>query len=50
MWQVSGRSDITDFDEVVALDAKYIEQWDIALDIKILWKTVMIVLTGKGAV
>ena len=28
MWQVSGRSDITDFDEVVALDAKYIEQWD----------------------
>ena len=38
MWQVSGRSDITDFDEVVALDAKYIEQWDIALDIKILWK------------
>lgn len=30
MWQVSGRSDITDFDEVVALDAKYIEQWDMA--------------------
>lgn len=28
MWQVSGRSDITDFDEVVALDAKYIEQWN----------------------
>ena len=50
MWQVSGRSDITDFDEIVALDAKYIEQWNIALDIKILWKTVMIVLTGKGAV
>lgn len=37
MWQVSGRSDITDFDEIVALDAKYIEQWNIALDIKILW-------------
>lgn len=50
MWQVSGRSDITDFDEVVALDAKYIEQWDIALDIKILWKTVLVVLTGSGAV
>lgn len=50
MWQVSGRSDITDFDEVVALDAKYIEQWDIALDIKILWKTVLVVLTGNGAV
>lgn len=40
MWQVSGRSDITDFDEVVALDAKYIEQWNITMDIKILWKTV----------
>ena len=38
MWQVSGRSDITDFDEVVALDAKYIEQWNITMDIKILWK------------
>ena len=50
MWQVSGRSDITDFDEVVALDAKYIEQWDITLDIKILWKTVLVVLTGSGAV
>ena len=32
MWQVSGRSDITDFDEVVALDAKYIEQWNITMD------------------
>lgn len=50
MWQVSGRSDITDFDEVVALDAKYIEQWNITLDIKILWKTVLVVLTGSGAV
>lgn len=35
MWQVSGRSRITDFDKVVALDAAYIEQWDITLDIKI---------------
>ena len=50
MWQVSGRSDITDFDEVVALDAKYIEQWDITMDIKILWKTILVVLTGDGAV
>ena len=32
MWQVSGRGDITDFDEVVALDAKYIEQWNITMD------------------
>lgn len=50
MWQVSGRSDITDFDEVVALDAKYIEQWNITMDIKILWKTVLVVLMGNGAV
>lgn len=49
MWQVSGRSRITDFDKVVALDAAYIEQWDITLDIKILWKTVVQVFTGDGA-
>ena len=35
MWQVSGRSDITDFEEVVRLDKEYIENWDIGLDIKI---------------
>ena len=50
MWQVSGRSDIVDFEEVVALDAKYIEEWNLSMDIKILWQTVKIVLTGKGAV
>lgn len=38
MWQVSGRSDITDFEEVVRLDKEYIENWDIGLDIKILLK------------
>ncbi len=37
MWQVSGRSEITDFEEVVELDTKYIEQWSIGLDIKILF-------------
>ena len=50
MWQVSGRSDITDFEEVVALDAKYISEWKLGLDIKILWKTVTQVLCGQGAV
>lgn len=49
MWQVSGRSEITDFDEVVELDTKYIEQWSIGLDIKILFKTVTVVFTGSGA-
>lgn len=47
MWQVSGRSDITDFEEVVRLDKEYIENWDIGLDIKILLKTVMVVAKGK---
>ena len=44
MWQVSGRSDITDFEEVVRLDKEYITDWNIGLDIKILFKTVMVVL------
>lgn len=49
MWQVSGRSEITDFEEIVELDTKYIEQWSIGLDIKILFKTVTVVFTGSGA-
>ena len=49
MWQVSGRSEITDFDEVVKLDREYIENWSLALDIKILLKTVYVVLLRKGA-
>lgn len=40
MWQVSGRSDITDFEEVVRLDTEYISNWNFGLDIKILFKTV----------
>ena len=38
MWQVSGRSDITDFEEVVRLDTEYISNWNFGLDIKILFK------------
>ena len=49
MWQVSGRSNITDFEEVVALDMDYIKHWSIGLDIKILLKTVMVVLRGQGS-
>lgn len=41
MWQVSGRSDITDFEEVVRLDTEYISNWNFGLDIKILFKTVI---------
>ena len=49
LWQVSGRSDITDFEEVVRLDKEYIENWDMAMDIKILLKTVMVVLKKDGS-
>ena len=49
MWQVSGRSDITDFEEVVRLDEQYIANWNIGLDIKILLKTVKVVLLQKGS-
>ncbi len=50
MWQVSGRSDITDFEEVVRLDREYIENWSFGLDVKILVKTVMAVFMRDGAV
>jgi len=49
LWQVSGRSEITDFEEVVRLDREYIENWSIKQDIKILLKTIIVVLTHKGA-
>jgi len=49
MWQVSGRSTITDFEEVVALDKKYIREWNIGLDIKILLQTIKVVLTRDGS-
>ncbi|MBQ1547523.1 MAG: sugar transferase [Lachnospiraceae bacterium] len=49
MWQVSGRSDIRDFEEVVAIDTQYIADWTIGLDIMIIFKTIGVVLTGKGS-
>ncbi len=49
MWQISGRSDIKDFDEVVQLDMEYIDDWSILKDIKILVKTVGVVFLGKGS-
>ncbi len=50
MWQTSGRSKIVDFDEVVALDARYISEWSLWLDVKLLCKTVILVAEGNGAV
>lgn len=49
LWQISGRSEIVDFDEVVKLDLEYIDNWTLGLDIKILFQTVWVVLTGKGS-
>lgn len=48
-WQVSGRSDIIDFDQVMRLDLHYIENWSLWLDINILFKTVAVVLRKQGA-
>lgn len=47
LWQVSGRSKITDFDEVVRLDNKYIENWTIGMDCRIILKTVKFLFTRQ---
>ena len=47
LWQVSGRNQITDFDEVVRLDKEYIENWHIGLDIKIILKTIKVIFVRK---
>ena len=49
LWQISGRSKITDFEEVVKLDTKYIMEWSFAKDLKILLQTVGVVLAKDGA-
>ncbi len=49
LWQVSGRSNITDFEEVVKLDTEYIEHWSIWLDIRILFRTIIVLFTKSGA-
>ena len=49
LWQVSGRSDITDFEDVVKLDMKYIDEWTLGLDIKIVLKTIGVMVHRSGA-
>jgi exopolysaccharide biosynthesis polyprenyl glycosylphosphotransferase len=49
LWQVNGRSDIYDFDEVVGFDLQYIDNWSLWLDMKIIFKTIGVVLAGRGA-
>jgi len=49
LWQVSGRSKIESFDDVVKYDLKYIDEWSLSLDIKILLRTIWVVLAGRGS-
>ena len=49
LWQVSGRNNVKDFEEVVKLDIEYINNFSIAEDIKILLKTIKVVFRHEGA-
>lgn len=49
LWQVSGRSEILDFEEVVRLDREYIDHWSFALDLRILGRTIPAVVCRRGA-
>ena len=49
LWQISGRNQVTDFKEWVRLDLEYIDSWSLWLDVKILIKTVPVVIGGEGA-
>ena len=49
LWQVSGRSNITDFEEVVRLDTQYIANWSLGMDVTILFKTIAVMIKGTGA-
>ncbi len=49
MWQVSGRNEISNFEDVVRLDLSYIDNWSLLLDIKLIIKTIWIVIFGRGA-
>ncbi len=49
LWQISGRNNVKDFNDWVRLDLEYIDNWSLALDLKILWRTIPVVLMGTGA-
>ena len=49
MWQVNGRSEVTTFEEIVQMDTEYIDTWDLLLDIKIMMKTVAVLIKREGA-
>jgi exopolysaccharide biosynthesis polyprenyl glycosylphosphotransferase len=49
LWQISGRSSITDFNKLTSLDLAYIDNWSLWFDLKIFFKTIWVVLTAEGA-
>jgi exopolysaccharide biosynthesis polyprenyl glycosylphosphotransferase len=49
LWQISGRNNVREFSDWVRLDLEYIDNWSLWLDLKILWLTIPVVLTGAGA-
>jgi len=49
LWQISGRNNVTDFKDWVRLDLEYIDNWSLWLDLRILARTVPVVLLGTGA-
>lgn len=49
MWQVKGRGEATEFEDVIKYDLEYIDNWSLSLDIKLILQTIIVVLTGKGA-
>ena len=49
LWQVNGRSDVVDFEEVVRYDREYIEHWSLGLDFKIMGKTIPVLFSRSGA-
>ena len=49
LWQISGRNNVSNFKDWVRLDLEYIDNWSLWLDLKILWRTVPVVLMGNGA-
>ena len=48
LWQVSGRNDISDFDEVVRLDTEYITNWSMGMEFRIILKTIGVIFKGNG--
>ncbi len=48
LWQVNGRSEVS-FDHMLHLDIHYIEHWSLLLDLRIIWRTIQVVVTSKGA-